>query len=97
MAGSGGGVVGIVVDGTVCGAGCGAGCGNFGTDFCGTTGGIPLGTCPKGGRPAGGIPAGGIPAGGIPNGGSLAGIGFTLGGGVNWSAIDFANAAAISS
>ena len=56
MAGSGGGVAGIVVDGTVCGAGCGAGCGNFGTDFCGTTGGIPLGTCPNGGRPAGGIP-----------------------------------------
>lgn len=93
MAGSGGGVAGIVVDGTVCGAGCG----NFGTDFWGTTGGIPLGTCPNGGRPAGGIPAGGIPAGGIPNGGSPTGIGFTLGGGVNWSAIDFANAAAISS
>ena len=54
MAGSGGGVAGIVVDGTVCGVGCGAGCVNFGTDFCGTMGGIPLGTCPKGGRPAGG-------------------------------------------
>ena len=88
MAGSGGGVAGIVVDGTVCWAGCG----NFGTDFCGTMGGIPLGTCPNGGRPAGGIPAGGIPKGGSPTG-----IGLTLGGGVNWSAIDFANAAAISS
>ena len=61
-------------------------------DFWGITGGIPAG-----GIPSGGIPAGGIPAGGIPSGGRPAGDEFTAGGGVNWSAIDLANAAAISS
>ena len=64
--------------------------------ICGLAGGIPIGTLPIPGT--GGNPAGGIPLGGIPNGGSPAcGNGLADGGGVNWSAIDLASAAAISS
>ena len=81
-------------DGTVFGEQCG----NFGTDFCGITGGIPLGTCLKVAtcwRHARWRHSWRHSSLAYPM--EVVDRNWIYAGGENWSAIDLANAAAISS